>query len=87
MILSTGGGVPAPGGWRGAWSGGSALGGGVPGPGGHLLPGDGPGWLLRQAVRILLECILVLENRIAGQMGLSPVQPVIQPVTIDTMLN
>ena len=46
------GGVSAPGGI--AWSRGvSALGGGVPG-------GDPPRRLLLQAVRILLECILVL---------------------------
>ena len=32
---------------------------GVPGPGG-VPGGDPPGWLLLRAVRILLECILVI---------------------------
>ena len=46
VCLLPGGGVPGP------------LG-GTPGPGG-VLGGDPPGWLLLRAVRILLECILVL---------------------------
>ena len=64
MILSTGGASYQGGGFLGgclllggASSGGSAPSCGVPG-------GDPPGWLLLRAVRILLECILVILSRL-----------------------
>ena len=58
------GGVPGPG-ESAPWGGGVGclLQGGLL-PGGRVLPGGDPpaGWLLLQAVRMLLECILVLRN-------------------------
>ena len=69
--------------------------------GGHACRGGGHAWQVgracrKRAVFILLECILVFKNDQLllsivfmnnGQNGSSPTLSVIQPVTIDTMLN